>query len=155
MDALTFPDPGSHGAAPALRPADFAALADFRHELRRFALYGETEAQAHGLAPQQHQALLAMKASRGPLTVTELARRLCIKSHTAAELVSRLVQTHMVVRQPDPDDGRRVLLHLTPQAERTLAALATAHLEQLQNIRPLLIGLLQKFGDAPAAGHGR
>jgi len=146
MDALTLSSSQSGNALRALQPADFAVLADFRHELRRFALYGEAEAQAQGLAPQQHQALLAIKASRDPLTVTELAQRLCIKSHSAAELVSRLVQMGMLARRADPSDGRRALLRLTPQAENTLDALYTAHLEQLQSIRPLLVGLLQKFG---------
>jgi len=132
--------------SPALRPADFALLADFRHELRRFALFSEAEAQAQGLAPQQHQALLAIKASPVAPTVTDLAQRLCIKTHSAAELVSRLVQTGLVTRTKDPADGRRMPLRLTPQAERALDALARAHLEQLQNIRPLLRGLLEKFG---------
>lgn len=137
--------------APALQPADFAVLADFRHELRRFALYSEAQAQANGLAPQQHQALLAIKAGEKALTVTDLGRQLCIKPHSAAELVSRLVHMGMLARQPDPQDGRRVLLRLTPQAENTLDALAAAHLQQLQNIRPLLRGLLEKFGGSPAA----
>ncbi|MBV7481773.1 MarR family transcriptional regulator [Bordetella sp. BOR01] len=146
MDALTLPTSHARDPVRALQPADFAVLADFRHELRRFALFSEAEAQAQGLAPQQHQALLAVKASTDLPTVTELAQRLCIKSHSAAELVSRLVQMGMLARKADPDDGRRVLLKLTPQAEHTLDALSTVHLEQLQNIRPLLEGLLQKFG---------
>jgi len=146
MNALTLSSSQARNQGRALQPADFAVLADFRHELRRFALHGEAQAQARGLAPQQHQALLAIKASSDPLTVTELAGRLCIKSHSAAELVSRLVQMGMVARRADPDDGRRALLHLTPHAESTLDALSTAHLEQLQGIRPLLMGLLQKIG---------
>ncbi|MCD0501485.1 MarR family transcriptional regulator [Bordetella petrii] len=146
MNALTLPPAHARDTGPALQPADFALLADFRHELRRFSLFSEAQAHAQGLAPQQHQALLAIKASRAPLTVTDLARRLCVKSHSAAELVSRLAQMGMLAREPDPNDGRRVLLRLTPQAEGTLQALSTAHLEQLQGIRPLLAGLLEKFG---------
>ena len=131
----------------ALQPSDFAMLADFRHELRRFALFSESEAQAHGLAPQQHQALLAIKGNDAPMTVTELSARLCIKSHSAAELVNRLVQMGMITRQADPQDGRRALLHLTPQAERTLEALSEVHQEQLRGIRPLLAELLRKFSE--------
>ncbi|WP_038854090.1 MarR family winged helix-turn-helix transcriptional regulator [Bordetella petrii] len=137
----------SHAAERrALRPADFAALADFRHELRRFTMGSEAQAHARGLAPQQHQALLAIKGSPIAPTVTELAQRLCIKSHSAVELVSRLARMGMVTRLADPDDGRRVLLGLTPQAERTLEDLSAVHLEQLQSIRPLLTGLLERFG---------
>jgi len=36
-------------------------------------------------------------------------------------------------------------LRLTPLAERTLQALSAVHQAQLQNIRPLLVGLLEKF----------
>jgi len=129
----------------ALQPSDFAMLADFRYELRRFTQFSESQAQAQGLAPQQHQALLAIKGQSVAPTVTELSQRLCIKSHSAAELVSRLVQMGMLNRQADPRDGRRVLLHLTPLAERTLESLSAAHQAQLQNIRPLLVGLLEKF----------
>jgi len=155
MDALTLPVTRPRSREPArpsspegqaLQPADFAMLADFRHELRRFSLFSESEAQAQGLAPQQHQALLAIKASPIAPTVTELAQRLCIKTHSAAELVSRLVQTGLVTRSKDPDDGRRLPLRLTPLADRTLDALSAAHLDQLQRIRPLLVELLQKFG---------
>ncbi|HYG42437.1 MAG TPA: MarR family transcriptional regulator [Bordetella sp.] len=146
MDALTLPTPHARAQVRTLQPADFAVLANFRHELRRFALFSEAEAQAQGLAPQQHQALLAVKACAAAPTVTDLAQRLCIKPHSAAELVSRLVQMGLLARKADPDDGRRALLRLTPQAEHTLDALSTVHLEQLQNIRPLLEGLLQKFG---------
>ena len=80
MNALTLSSSQARNQGRALQPADFAVLADFRHELRRFALHGEAQAQARGLAPQQHQALLAIKASPIAPTVTELAHRLCIKT---------------------------------------------------------------------------
>ena len=131
--------------SPALQTSDFALLADFRYELRRFSLFSETEAQEHGLSPQQHQALLVIKGMSVPPTVTDLAQRLCIKTHSTAELVSRLAQMGMVTRQNDPQDGRRALVHLTPLAERTLASLSAVHQTQLQNIRPLLVGFLEKF----------
>lgn len=148
MDAVILPTPStahSSGQRTALQPSDFAMLADFRYELRRFALFSEIEAHAQGLAPQQHQALLAIKGQPLAPTVTELAQRLCIKSHSATELVNRLVQMNMLTRQADPNDGRRALLHLTPLAERTLESLSSVHQEQLQNIRPLLVELLGKF----------
>src|SRR3546814_11442649 len=146
MDALTLSPSHAPSELRALQPADFAVLADFRHELRRFALYSEAEAHAQGLAPQQHQALLAIKASHGPLTVTELAQRLCIKSHSAAELVSRLAQMGMLARRADPQNGRSALLRLTPQAESTPAAFSTDPLAPIQNHRPLTQGLLKKIG---------
>lgn len=145
VPAMDTPATHAFEQQPALQPSDFALLADFRYELRRFSLFSESEAQAQGLAPQQHQALLAIKGQPVAPTVTELSQRLCIRTHSAAELVSRLVQMGMLTRQDDPRDGRRALLYLTPLAERTLVSLSAAHQAQLQNIRPLLVGLLEKF----------
>lgn len=127
-----------------LQASDFAILADFRYQLRQFSLPSESEAQAQGLAPQQHQALLIIKGLREAPTVTELSHRLCIKSHSATELVNRLVQMSMLDRQTDPLDGRRALLFLTEQAEHVLKALSVVHHLQLQSIRPLLEALLKK-----------
>lgn len=143
--AMDIPASQTFNPGAALQPSDFAMLADFRYHLRRFAQNSESEAQAHGLAPQQHQALLAIKARTTAPTVSELAQRLCIKPHSAAELVSRLVQMGMLVREADRRDGRRALLYLTPLAERTLDSLSSAHQAQLRDIRPLLVHLLEKF----------
>jgi len=130
-----------------LQPADFATLAEFRYALRRFTVFSEAEAHAQGLSPQQHQALLTIKGSGNPaLTVGELAERLCIKHHSAVELVSRLVRMGMVERTVDPDDARRVRVSLTAAGEAKLQALSAVHLEQLRLIGPLLIKLIDKFG---------
>ncbi|HEY2034092.1 MAG TPA: hypothetical protein VGH02_10445, partial [Rhizomicrobium sp.] len=48
-----------------LTPADYRALAEFRFLLRRFMAFSEEAARAAGLAPQQHQALLAIKGLEG------------------------------------------------------------------------------------------
>ncbi len=71
---------------------DYSRLADFRHLLRNFLNFSEKSAAAEGLAPQQHQALLAHPAGglRVAPTVGILAERLCLKHHTAVELVQRL-----------------------------------------------------------------
>lgn len=133
-----------------LQPDDFATLAEFRHALRRFTVFSEAEAHAQGLSPQQHQALLTIKGSGGAqaLSVGELAEQLCIRHHSAVELVSRLERMEMVSRSVDPADGRRVQVALTPLAEAKLRALSAVHLEQLRRIGPLLIRLLDKFGPA-------
>ena len=130
-----------------LQPADFATLAEFRYALRCFTVFSEAEAHGQGLSPQQHQALLTVKGSGSEaLTVGELAEKLCIKHHSAVELISRLVRLGMLFRSVDPDDGRRVRVALTPLAEAKLQALSAVHLEQLRRIGPLLIKLLDKFG---------
>ncbi len=49
---------------------DYERLAQWRHLLRRFLVFSESEALRHGLTPRQHQALLAIKGfgRRAPLT---------------------------------------------------------------------------------------
>ena len=42
---------------------DYRMLAAFRLALRRFVHFSETAAEAAGLSPQQHQALLAIRAA--------------------------------------------------------------------------------------------
>lgn len=133
--------------------SDYELLADFRYALRKFAAFSEDAAAALDLMPQQHQALLAIKGARASaptrrgLYVGEIAERLLIRPHTAAELVNRLVRLDLVSRESDPDDGRRVEVVLTAKAERLLENLSASHLEELRAMRPLLKRLLARMGD--------
>jgi DNA-binding MarR family transcriptional regulator len=105
--------------------------------------------------PRQHQALLAIKgfSTRELITVGELAERLCIRHHSAVELVDRLAQAGLVERRPDLEDRRRVRLGLTDAAERRLAELSAIHLEELRRLRPALLQILKRTGDkSDAAG---
>ena len=66
--------------AVQLKPEDYRLLAEFRRLLRQFLVFSEQQALGVGLAPQQHQALLAIKGSPdGPPTVGDLAERLAIR----------------------------------------------------------------------------
>jgi DNA-binding MarR family transcriptional regulator len=128
-------------------PADYDALANFRLTLRRFAMFSELAAAAAGLMPQQHQALLIIKALsiKNPPSVGDVAERLLVRHHSAVELINRLVRMQLVERFRDPNDRRRVRVSLTPLAEEKLAALSSAHLDELRAIRPLLVSLLNYF----------
>ena len=57
-----------------LDKAQYEALAAFRYALRKFLRFSESAAQAAGITPQQHQALLAIKGfpGRDQVTVGEL-----------------------------------------------------------------------------------
>src|SRR3546814_6196590 len=69
---------------------DYAALAEFRFALRRFQRFSETKAGEAELTPQQHQALLAIRAADpDEATVGYVAQRLIVKPHTASELLER------------------------------------------------------------------
>lgn len=128
-------------------PADYEALALFRLALRRFNAFSESAALGAGLKPQQHQALLAIKAisAKTPPSVGDVAEQLFIRHHSAVELINRLGRMGLIQRFKDPVDGRKVRIALTPLADETLAALSAAHLEELRSVRPLLMKLLRQF----------
>ncbi len=101
--------------APELAPHDYQVLAEFRYLLMRFAAFSEQAAHAAGLAPRQHQALLAIKGYPGgaEVTIGDLAERLGIRHHSTVGLVDRLVSGGYLTRGGDPRDRRRTLLALT------------------------------------------
>lgn len=112
---------------------DYQDLAEFRFQLRQFLHFSELQAREHDLEPQQHQALLALKglpAGKRP-TIGELASRLVLRHHTVVELTNRLESAGFVRRQPDPEDGRQILIHVTPQGAAKLRSLSLAHRNEL------------------------
>ena len=125
---------------------DYAALAEFRFALRRFQVFSEAKAAEAGLTPQQHQALLAIRAA-GPddATIGYVAQRLIVKPHSASELVDRLEAQRLVRREPAPSDRRRTLLRLTPQAIEILSDLSAVHREEIRRLQPLLVEHLTRL----------
>jgi len=135
-------------ADKAVTDEEYETLAAFRYELRRFLRFSEAAAEAVGLTPQQHQALLTVRGFAGPgaMTVGELAERLQIKPHSAVGLVNRLSEQGLITRHASPDDRRRVLLTLTPHGNELLAELTTAHKEEMRRMRTTLRELLERIG---------
>ena len=129
-----------------LAEEDYRALADFRHEIRRFQAFSEAHASKVGLTPQQHQALLAIRAADADqATVGYIAERLILKAHSATGLVDRLDALDLIIREVSPDDRRRTLLRLTPKAYDILASLSAVHREEIRRLRPLLLEIFDKF----------
>lgn len=131
---------------PQMNDADYALLADFRATLRRFLAFSETQARSAGLTPQQHQALLTIRGTpAGTANVGYVAERLMLKPHSASGLLSRLEEAGWVRRASDPQDQRKTFMQLTPEAEHLLESLSLAHLEELGNLRPLLLRMVNQF----------
>ncbi|UEM12516.1 MarR family transcriptional regulator [Bradyrhizobium barranii subsp. barranii] len=131
----------------AMREADYAALAQFRYQLRTFLAFSEAAAQSAGLTPQQHQALLAIKGLAAPdgASVGDIARFLLIRHHTAVELVDRMAKLKLIGREGDPQDARRVLVRLTAKGEQKLRSLSRIHLDELSAAAPALAKILRSF----------
>lgn len=135
-------------SARDLSLADYQLLAEFRHTLAHFLAFSAEAAQQAGLAPRQHQALLAIKgAPEGkPTTVGDLAGRLVIRHHSAVELVDRMVRAGYLLRHTDTQDRRRAILKLTAAGERVLGDLSAVHRAELRRIAPLLGTLINQLG---------
>lgn len=123
----------------------YETLAEFRYALRKFLHFSEMAAQAAGITPQQHQAMLAIKGfpGRDQVTVGELAERLQVKHHSAVGLVDRLVAENYVRRVAGQKDRRQVLVALTARGEAVLEKLSASHRDQLSRIGPQINRLLE------------
>jgi DNA-binding MarR family transcriptional regulator len=131
-----------------LSERDYRALARFRHALRVFMRFSEQAARHAGLAPNQHQLLLAIRGwdgeDTGP-TISDIALQLQLQHHSVVELVNRAVVAGLVVRQTDPDDRRRQRLALTDHGARKIAALSAAHRDELRRFRQEMTNVLDEL----------
>jgi DNA-binding MarR family transcriptional regulator len=136
--------------AGMLSRAQYAAIAAFRARLRRFLAFSEAAAGAEGLAPQQHQALLALAGYAGDEApgVGAVAEALMIAPHSAAELVARMVDAGLLRKDRSVRDRRKVDLTLTEKAETLLHRLTAAHLAELKALEPALADALGIAGRA-------
>ncbi|MBV8898276.1 MAG: MarR family transcriptional regulator [Acidobacteriaceae bacterium] len=134
----------------ALSEATFRQLAEFRHRIRQFVHFSEVTAREHGLEPQQHQLLLAIKGLPEGVkpTVRSLAERMCLRHHSTVELVNRLAERGAVVRRHSEDDRREVLLELTSLGEKLLSELSVLHWDELQVSGPALSQAIQQILEA-------
>ena len=131
----------------AVSQAEYQTLATLRYLLRRFLRFSEEAARGANIAPQQYQALLAIKGFpvAGRITIGELADRLQIRHHSTVGLVDRLVAKGFLNRKQDPQDRRLIRLTLTPRSEALLEKLASAHKEQLRRSGPEIEALLKRL----------
>jgi DNA-binding MarR family transcriptional regulator len=128
-----------------IKQSDYETLAAFRYSLRQFLKFSEDAAREVGLAPHQHQALLAIIGHAGDrqITIGELAERLQIRPHSAVELVNRLASEGFVIRKSSEEDRRRVYVALTKRGENLLEKLSSAHKQELRRIAPQLKQLME------------
>jgi len=121
---------------PPLDKADFAALSEFRYQMRRFERFSEDVVQAKGITPLQYLLLLHLKGYPGRdwATVGELAERLQAKPHGVVALVSRCEASGLVERRVSDTDRRRVEVHLLKDGEAMLSQLAELHRAELLSL---------------------
>jgi len=137
--------------APELTSQDYAALAEFRHQIRCFLHFSQEAALQEELEPQQHQLLLAVRAQQdqGGPTIGQLAEELLIRHHSAVGLVDRLAEHGLIDRIRGTEDRREVRVRLTAGGEAKLKRLSVLHRDELRGAGPRLVealeGLLQRL----------
>lgn len=125
---------------------DYRRLLAFRTGLRRFLHWSEQQAEEQGITPPQHQLLLAIRGCDQPAgpTMGDLSETLLLKHHSAVGLVDRAEAVGLVSRHRDREDGRVVRVRLTPAGSRVLEQLAARHLDELEQLAPMLRSLIHE-----------
>ena len=133
-------------AVADLSDDEYAALAELRHQLRRFLAFSENEARAVDLEPRQHQLLLALRGLPADATPTvgALAERLLLRHHTVVELLDRLEKGGLVRRVRAKDDRRQARITLTRRGGDTLRRLSISHRNELGTLGPALVTALRR-----------
>lgn len=135
-----------------LTTEDYTRLADFRYALRCFLEFSEKAAASQGLTPQQHQALLVIRASQDErANIGRLAERLRLRHHSAVELAKRLELAGLVIRETSLTDRRSVILRLTDEGAGRLEFLTHVHRNELRQLSPEIMALfksMEQEGDA-------
>ena len=85
------------------------------HLARLLAQDLRTRTIRHGVVPGQFAQLLAL-FERDQVTQSELREQVQVDQSTMAHTLKRMERDELVERIPDPDDGRRALIFLTPRA---------------------------------------
>ena len=86
-----------------------------------YTLFNQAMADRIGLHPTDVQCIALLDLEPGPVTTGEIARLTGLASGSASRLVDRLEKAGFVRRQPDPDDRRRALVALAPDAAARIA----------------------------------
>ncbi len=126
---------------------EYETLSEFRYAIRRFMRFSETAASEVGLTPQQHQALLTIMGytESRQININALAKRLQIQQHSAVGLVNRLETEKLIIRSPDPNDHRKVIISLTERGLSILEKLSIIHREELRRLSPHLRPMLEEL----------
>ena len=115
-------------------------MAEFRFQIRSFLHFSENAAKDAGVEPQQHQALLVVKALEPEAArIGTIAERLQLRHHSAVGLVDRLEESGLVKRIRLASDRRSAQVRLTKKGERVLRELTIHHREELRSAIPALI----------------
>ncbi len=154
MDMTTAGDPG--------------LLETLQHEVAVFARRAEQTrlggvGQVRNSMDRAAYLLLNRLDKEGPMGVKALASSMGIDSSTVTRQVAPLVDTGLVKRTSHPEDGRAVVLQLSPRGAARLDEVRTSRRELMAQLtqewepeeREQFCALLARFNSALSARHGQ
>jgi DNA-binding MarR family transcriptional regulator len=94
--------------------------------VRAFGLHQPDQTPCGRPIPVSEAHALGELARDGALRQSDLAQRLRLEKSTTSRLVTQLINRGWAERTPAPDDGRGVLVELTPEGVTAAARLAKA-----------------------------
>jgi len=87
-----------------------------------------------------HQFNTVLMVSRHePVSITELAQLLAVSPPSASNMVDRLVEKGLLVREPSPDDRRKVVISVSPEMVEEIRLVE-------DSVLGLFIGLVERLG---------
>ncbi len=92
--------------------------------VRRLRLLERSELSCCGIPMSQAMVLQTLEAHPQGKRMSEIAEALGVAQSTATRLVEPLVTQERVERRPAPDDGRAVVIALTPKGRHAAAELS-------------------------------
>jgi DNA-binding MarR family transcriptional regulator len=101
-------------------PAHEATTADLAHELRETVSRFIRRLRAEPGPSVPQMTVLSRLGRDGAASVSDLAAAEKMRPQSMAPIVRELEEAGLVERRPDPGDGRRVLVELTPAGAETL-----------------------------------
>jgi|SRR6476661_2088689 len=99
--------------ARTLAPSSVRAARDLRVAVSRLRRRLVDVADTHELTPSQ-LSVLSRLGKEGPASASDLAAAERIRPQSVASTLAVLEERALVIRRPDPGDGRRQLLSLSP-----------------------------------------
>ena len=102
----------------ASRSASEVAVNLARAQMGLIAEIERPPREAHGLSASAFQAPAILDGAGEPLPGHVIAERLLVSSASMTSLIDTLERRGLVERHPHPTDRRKVLIHLTPDAQR-------------------------------------
>lgn len=96
-----------------------------------FEAYSSTHVRSLGLTPSQFDIVATLGNTPG-MSFKELGEKTLITKGTLTGVVDRLEAQKLVRRSASPEDGRSMIVSLTPAGERLFERVFTAHLAHMR-----------------------